>query len=59
MTFKYNNVYIEDAFTIGGPYESNGPIGSYLSKRYTKDLYINETSWERTGSNGDRRYIRG
>lgn len=47
MTYKYNNVYIEDAFTIGGPYESNGPIGIYLSKRYTKDLYFNETSWEK------------
>ena len=50
MTYKYNNVYISDTFTIGGPYESNGPIGSYLSKRYTKDLYFNETSWEKAES---------
>lgn len=50
MTNKYDNVYIEDCFTIGGLYESNGPIGSYFSKRYTKDLYFGESSWEKAES---------
>ena len=30
MTYKFNNVYIEEAYTIGGVYESNGYYFHYL-----------------------------
>lgn len=47
MTYKYNKVYIKDCFTIGGIYESNGPLGKYIDKTYKKDLYFNEKSFEK------------
>ena len=40
MTFKYNNVYVNETTTIGGPLESNGPLGSYFDKNY-HDYYFN------------------
>ena len=43
MTNTYKNVYIKDAFTIGGPYEGNGPLGKYIDKIYKKDLYFGES----------------
>lgn len=46
MTIKYNNVYIKDTMTICGPYETNGKIGKYIDKKYTKDLYFGEKSFE-------------
>ena len=46
MTFFYNNVYIQDTATIVGPYEKNGPLGSYFDKKY-KDLYISSKSFEK------------
>jgi len=45
MTFKYNNVYINDTATITGPYESNGPLSKYFDKSYN-DLYFGTKSWE-------------
>ena len=45
MTFKYNNVYINDTATITGPYEANGPLSKYFDKSYN-DLYFNMKSWE-------------
>lgn len=45
MTFKYNNVYINDTATITGPYEANGPLSKYFDKSYN-DLYFNTKSWE-------------
>ena len=45
MTFKYNNVYINDTATITGPYEANGPLSKYFDKNYN-DLYFNTKSWE-------------
>lgn len=45
MTFKYNNVYINDIATITGPYEANGPLSKYFDKSYN-DLYFNTKSWE-------------
>ena len=47
MTNTYKNVYIKDAFTIGGPYEGNGPLGKYIDKIYKKDLYFGEPSFEK------------
>lgn len=45
MTFKYNNVYIENTTTIAGPYEKSGPIGNYFDKCYD-DLYFGTNTWE-------------
>ncbi|MDO5568788.1 MAG: stage V sporulation protein AD [bacterium] len=47
MTHKYKNVYIKDAFTIAGPYESDGPLSKYFDVKYQKDLYFGEKSWEK------------
>ena len=46
MTFKFNNVYLNEVATVAGPYEKKGPLGKMFDKTYT-DLYCNETSWER------------
>ena len=51
MTSKYNNVYIEDTYTIGGPYEADGPLAKYYDKLYKNDLYFNESSFEKAESN--------
>ncbi len=45
MTFKYNNVYINDTATITGPYEGKGPLSKYFDKSYD-DLYFNTKTWE-------------
>lgn len=47
MTIKYKNVYVEDVYTICGPYENDGPLSKYFDKRYEKDLYFGEKSWEK------------
>ena len=46
MTITYKNVYINNASTIAGVYEANGPLKDYFDKTYTKDLYFGESSWE-------------
>ena len=45
MTFKFNNVYINETATITGPYESNGPLGKYFDLCH-KDLYCGERNFE-------------
>ena len=45
MTFKYNNVYINSASTVVGPYEAKGPFSKLYDKNYD-DLYFGEKSWE-------------
>lgn len=45
MTFKFNNVYINETSTITGPYEGNGPLGKYFDLCH-KDLYFGEKNWE-------------
>lgn len=47
MTTKYNNVYIADTYTICGNYENDGPLSKYFDKKYKKDLYFGEKSWEK------------
>ena len=47
MTTKYNNVYIEDTYTICGNYENDGPLSKYFDKKYKDDLYFGEKSWEK------------
>lgn len=45
MTFQYDNVYINAASTVAGPYEAKGPLGNQFDKTY-EDLYNGEKSWE-------------
>ena len=47
MTRKFNNVYIEDSFTIAGVYEKDGPIASYIDLIYDKDLYYGCDTFEK------------
>jgi len=47
MTIKYNNVYVEDAYTVCGPYENDGPLSNYFDKKHEKDLYFGEKSLEK------------
>ena len=49
MTFKYNNVYINNTSTVAGLYESKGPFGKLFDKTY-KDFYFGEkTSRNKSG----------
>lgn len=50
MTIKYNNVFIEDTYTICGNYENDGPLSGYFDEKYKKDLYFGEKSWEKAES---------
>lgn len=45
MTFKYNNVYVNDVSTVVGPYEANGPLSKLYDKRYD-NFYFGEKTWE-------------
>ena len=47
MTTKYNNVFIEDAYTVCGPYENDGPLSNYFDKKHEKDLYFGEKTLEK------------
>ena len=49
MTFKYDNVYINETGTVTGPYEANGPISKYFDKSY-KDFYMGLPTWEQAES---------
>lgn len=49
MTFKYNNVYINDVSTITGPYEKKGPLGKYFDKSYD-EFYFGKKTWEEAES---------
>ena len=50
MTNKYNNVYVDDSYTIAGMYEADGPLKKYFSKIYDKDLYFDEDTFEKAES---------
>ena len=45
MTFKYNNVYINNTSTVAGPYEAKGPFSKLFDKTYD-NLYFGEKTWE-------------
>lgn len=49
MTFKYNNVYINDTSTITGPYEKKGPLNNHFDKSYD-DLSFGTSTWEQAES---------
>jgi len=46
MTFRYNNVYLENVSTIAGPYEKKGPLSNTFDKTFD-DLYYGQKSWEK------------
>lgn len=46
MTFKFDNVYVNNTATVVGPYEKEGPLGNKFDKSYD-DLYNGEKSWEK------------
>lgn len=45
MTFKYNNVYINETSTVTGPYEAKGPFKELFDKSYS-EFYFGEKTWE-------------
>ena len=45
MTTKYNNVYLNNTFTIAGIMEAKGPLGRYYDKIY-HDFYFGEKTFE-------------
>lgn len=49
MTFKYNNVYLNETATVSGPFENKGPLGKLFDKSYD-DLYFGTPTWERAES---------
>ena len=49
MTFKYDNVYINETATVTGPYEQEGPLSKYFDKSY-KDFYMGLPTWEQAES---------
>ncbi len=49
MTFKYNNVYINETATVTGPYEGRGPLSKYFDYSY-EDLYFDAKTWEQAES---------
>ena len=46
MTFKYNKVYLNNTYTVVGPYENKGPLSKYFDDNY-KDLYCDTDTWEK------------
>ena len=46
MTYKYNKVYIDDAYTVVGSYENDGPLSKYFDKKYKNDFYFGEKTIE-------------
>jgi len=51
MTFKYNNVYINETSTVVGPYEHKGPLSKFYDAYY-EDLYFKEKTWEQAEIKG-------
>ena len=49
MTFKYNNVYINETATITGPYEAKGPLSKYFDRSH-KEFYFGKKTWEEAES---------
>lgn len=45
MTFKYNNVYLNNTSTISGVMEAEGPLSKYFDKSYN-DYYMGAKTWE-------------
>ena len=50
MTFKFNNVYLNEAYTVTGPYEDKGPLSKYFTYSYN-NLYCEAKTWEQAEIN--------
>lgn len=50
MTFKYNNVYINETSTVVGPHEKKGPFSSYYDRKFN-DFYFGTDSFEKAEIN--------
>jgi len=46
MTFKYNKVYLNNTYTVVGPYEKKGPLNKYFDDSYD-DLYCDTDTWDK------------
>ena len=46
MILHFHNVYVGGTSTIAGPYEAKGPLRTTFDKKYQKDLYCGEKSFE-------------
>lgn len=49
MTFKYNDVYLEEVSSVAGPLEEQGPLGKNYDITY-KDYYMGMNTWEQAES---------
>lgn len=45
MTFKFDDIYINEVSTVAGVMESSGPLGKYYDKTYN-DYYMGEDTFE-------------
>ena len=45
MTFRFDNVYVDNTACVTGPYEKKGPLKTKFDKSYD-DLYMNEKTFE-------------
>ena len=50
MTFKFDNVFINEAYTVTGPYEKKGPFSNYFTYSFD-DLYCMAKTWEQAEIN--------
>ena len=50
MTFKFNNSYINETYTVTGPYEKNGPLFKYFDYSFD-NLYCDSKTWEQAEIN--------
>lgn len=46
MILNFKNVYVNGTSTVAGPYEAKGPLRTSFDKKYQKDLYCGEKSFE-------------
>lgn len=46
MTYNFKNVYLQDTYTVVGPYEAKGPLNKYFDNSF-KNLYCGEKSFEK------------
>ena len=50
MTFKFNNSYINETYTVTGPYEKKGPLSKYFDYSFD-NLYCGAKTWEQAEIN--------
>ena len=50
MTFKFDNSYINEYYTVTGPYEKKGPLSKYFTYSFD-NLYCGAKTWEQAEIN--------